>query len=202
MLFWSSLVAQPLEHLPVMQETQETWVWSLGQEEPLEEEMANSFQYFRLENTTDSKLASLQSMRSQRVRHDWSDRAHMCTDSLLPLCTWRGGLVVIPNLPGEKWALVPGPRPCLASILEGSSPLPPAAHSSQVSRWYNSFIWPTQLGESSFFNLCTSNLCTHLTFGGLWGHGYTCCPRKLASMDATSVCGGVLRSVIQQRCLI
>ena len=32
-----SLVAQRVKHLPAMQET---WVWSLGQEDPLEKEMA------------------------------------------------------------------------------------------------------------------------------------------------------------------
>ena len=34
---WASLVAQRLKHLPAMQET---WVQSLGQEDPLEKEMA------------------------------------------------------------------------------------------------------------------------------------------------------------------
>ena len=34
---WASLVAQMLKNLPTMQETQ---VWSLGQEDPLEKEMA------------------------------------------------------------------------------------------------------------------------------------------------------------------
>ena len=34
-----------------MQEMQETWVWSLGREDPLEEEMAT--QYSCLENPTD-----------------------------------------------------------------------------------------------------------------------------------------------------
>ena len=36
----TSLMAQWVKHPPVMQETQETWVWSLSQEDPLEEEMA------------------------------------------------------------------------------------------------------------------------------------------------------------------
>ena len=33
-------MAQWVKNLPAMQDTQETWVWSLGQEDPLEEEMA------------------------------------------------------------------------------------------------------------------------------------------------------------------
>ena len=35
-----SLVAQKVRNLPAMQET---WVWSLGQEDPLEKEMATHF---------------------------------------------------------------------------------------------------------------------------------------------------------------
>ena len=37
---WASQVAQWVKNLPVLQETQEMWVQSLSQEEPLEEEMA------------------------------------------------------------------------------------------------------------------------------------------------------------------
>ena len=35
--FWASLVAQRLKHLPLMRET---WVLTLGQEDPLEKEIA------------------------------------------------------------------------------------------------------------------------------------------------------------------
>ena len=34
------MMAQQVKNLPAMQETQEMWVPSLGQEDPLEEEMA------------------------------------------------------------------------------------------------------------------------------------------------------------------
>ena len=40
MLPWASLVAQLVKNPPAMQETQETWVGSLGPEDPLEKEMA------------------------------------------------------------------------------------------------------------------------------------------------------------------
>ena len=36
---WASPVAQWVKNLPAMQETQETWVWFLGQEDPLEKEI-------------------------------------------------------------------------------------------------------------------------------------------------------------------
>ena len=43
----ASLVAQMVKNLPVMQET---WVQSLGWEDPLEEEMATHFSILALEN--------------------------------------------------------------------------------------------------------------------------------------------------------
>ena len=45
-----SLVAQRLKHLPAMQMT---WVRFLGQEDPLEKEMANPLQHSCLENPMD-----------------------------------------------------------------------------------------------------------------------------------------------------
>ena len=40
MVRWASQMAQWVKNLPVMQETQEIWVPSLGWEDPLEQEMA------------------------------------------------------------------------------------------------------------------------------------------------------------------
>ena len=39
-LGWASPMAQEAKNLSAVQETKEMWVWSLGQEDPLEEEMA------------------------------------------------------------------------------------------------------------------------------------------------------------------
>ena len=53
-----------------MQEMQETWAQALGQEDPLEEGMAahSSILAWRIPWT--EELVGLQSMGSQRVRHD------------------------------------------------------------------------------------------------------------------------------------
>ena len=61
------LVAQRLKHLPAMRET---WVRSLGQEDPLKKEMAthSSILAWRIPRT--EELGGLQSMGSQRVGHD------------------------------------------------------------------------------------------------------------------------------------
>ena len=67
---WASLVAQRLKHLPAMQET---WVRSLGQENPLEKEMAthSSVLAWRIPGTAEP--GGLPSVGSHRVGHDWSD---------------------------------------------------------------------------------------------------------------------------------
>ena len=51
-----TLVIQQVKNLPAMHETQETWVQSLGQEDPLEEKMA--LQYSCLENPMDQGFSS------------------------------------------------------------------------------------------------------------------------------------------------
>ena len=63
-----------------IQELLETWVWSLGWEEDLEEEMTTlpSILAWRIPRTEEP--GGLQSMGSQRLRHDWAHtRAHTHT---------------------------------------------------------------------------------------------------------------------------
>ena len=54
---------------PTCQSMQETWVHSLGQEDPLEKEMAIHFQVF-LPGKSHGKRSLVGSLRLQRVRHD------------------------------------------------------------------------------------------------------------------------------------
>ena len=63
----ASLVAQRVKHLPTMWETR---VGSLGQEDPLEKEMAShsSVLVCKIPQTEDT--GGLQSMGSQKVNHD------------------------------------------------------------------------------------------------------------------------------------
>ena len=55
-----------------MQETQEARIQSLDQVDPLEEEMATHFGIPAWEILWTEDPGGLQSMRSQRVRHDWA----------------------------------------------------------------------------------------------------------------------------------
>ena len=60
-------MAQRLKHLPAMQETQ---VRSLGWEDPLEKEMATHSSILAWRIPWTENPGGLQSMGSQRVRHD------------------------------------------------------------------------------------------------------------------------------------
>ena len=66
-MVYTSLVAQRLKCLPAIWET---WVRSLGQEDPLEKEMAthSSILAWRIPGT--EELGGLKSMGLQRVGHD------------------------------------------------------------------------------------------------------------------------------------
>ena len=63
----ASLVAQTVKRLPAMWET---WVQSLGQEDPLEKEMATHSSTLAWKIPWMEEPGGLQSMGSQRVGHD------------------------------------------------------------------------------------------------------------------------------------
>ena len=63
----ASLVAQLVKNLPAMQET---WVQSLGQEDPLEKEMATHSSSLAWRIPWTEEPGGLQSMGSQRLGHD------------------------------------------------------------------------------------------------------------------------------------
>ena len=65
--YWASLVAQRVKRLPTMRETR---VRSLGREDPLEKAMATHSSTLALKILWTEKPGRLQSMGSQRVRHD------------------------------------------------------------------------------------------------------------------------------------
>ena len=67
MIFWASMVAQRLKHLPGMRETQ---VRSLGLEDPLEKEMATHSSTLAWRIPWMEEAGRLQSTGSQRVGHD------------------------------------------------------------------------------------------------------------------------------------
>ena len=64
---WASLVVQTVKSLPTVQET---WVQSLGHEDPLEKEMATHSSILAWKVPCTKEPGRLQSMGSQRVGHN------------------------------------------------------------------------------------------------------------------------------------
>ena len=64
---WTSLVAQMVKRLPAVRET---WVRSLGQEDPLEKEKATHSSTLAWKTPWTEKSGRLQSMGLQRVGHN------------------------------------------------------------------------------------------------------------------------------------
>ena len=80
----TSLVAQTVTRLPTVRET---WVWSLGQEDPLEKEMATHSRTLAWKIPWTEKRSRLQSMGSQRVGHDWVTSFHFLS-TVPPAKSW------------------------------------------------------------------------------------------------------------------
>ena len=62
--------------MPAMQETQEMQVWFLGWEDPLEKEMATHSSILDWKIPWSEEPGRLQSMGSQKVRHDWATKQY------------------------------------------------------------------------------------------------------------------------------
>ena len=70
MAIWASLIAQQVRNPLAMQETQEKQVRSLGQEDPLEKEMATHSPILAGKIPQTEEPGRLRSMGSQRVGRD------------------------------------------------------------------------------------------------------------------------------------
>ena len=104
------LVAQAVRNPPVMQEPQEMQVWPLGQEKPLEEEMATYSSILAWRIPWTEEPGGQQSMGLQRVKHNWSDLA--CTPFEIQGQTrWREwekvSLYLCPPCPTKQRCSVP-----------------------------------------------------------------------------------------------
>ena len=102
-------MAQRLKRLPPMQEM---WVWSLGQEDPLEKEMVTHSNILAWRIPWMEKPGRLQSMGSQRVGLDWATSlTHhaVITDfqtsapSFIPTCFTQSVKAFRLQLPTYKW---------------------------------------------------------------------------------------------------
>jgi len=81
---------------------QETWVGSLGQEDPLEEEMATHSSILAWEIPWTEETGRLQSMGSQRVRNDWATESESKSRSVVSNSLGPHGLYSPWNSPGQN----------------------------------------------------------------------------------------------------
>ena len=72
-IYWTSLVAQMVKHLPTVRET---WVRSLGWEDLLEKEINTHSSTLAWKIPWTEEPGRLQSMGLQRFRHDWATSLH------------------------------------------------------------------------------------------------------------------------------
>ena len=120
----TTLVAQTVKHLPAMQEI---WVRSLGQEYPLEKEMATHSSIPAWKIPWTEEPGGLSSMGSQRVRHNWA--RHTSGTLLRPQEAGRVDLGCTPHqLPGLVHTHVHGVGDAIQPLLPSS---PPALNLSQ-----------------------------------------------------------------------
>ena len=79
LLLWNpsfpSFVAQMVKNSPALQETR---VWSLDQEDPLEKGMATHSSILAWRISWTEEASRLQSMVLQRVGHDWATNTYVC----------------------------------------------------------------------------------------------------------------------------
>ena len=68
---WASLVTQMLKNLPAMQET---WVWSLGQEDTLRRERLPTPIFLPGESHAQRSLAGYSPWGCKKLRHDWATK--------------------------------------------------------------------------------------------------------------------------------
>ena len=78
-IFKPTHIAQSEKNLPAVQETQ---IWSLGQEDPLEKEMATHSSILAWKTPWTEEPGRLQSIGSQRVGHDWTTNTSLHTLSV------------------------------------------------------------------------------------------------------------------------
>ena len=78
--FQASSVAQRVKNLPAMLETQETRVRSLGQEDPLEEEMVTHSRILAWKLQWTEEPSTLQCMGSQSQTPLWAEHTHFSND--------------------------------------------------------------------------------------------------------------------------
>ena len=114
--FSNTTMAQRLKHLPAMWET---WVRSLGWEDPLEKEMATHSSTLAWRTPWREEPGRLQSMGSQRVRHDWATSLHF-TSAFFIVQLSHPYMTTGKSIPLTRWTFVDKTMSLLLNMLSRS----------------------------------------------------------------------------------
>ena len=105
---WGFLNGTVVANLPIMQKTQETQIWSLGQEDLLQEEMATHSSILSWEIPWTEESGGLQSMGSVRVGHNWARmRQAYFNIQMASIILWKINLLYVKELIFQNWLSMP-----------------------------------------------------------------------------------------------
>ena len=150
-LVWASLVTQRVKNPPAMQDT---WVWFLGWEDPLEKGVATHSGVLAWRIPWTEEPGRLQSMESQRNGHNWvtsvqfSSVAQSCPTLCDPMDCSTPGFPVHYQLLEFTQTHVHGVSDVIQPSHPLSAPYPPAFNLSQhqgLFKWVSSLHlhrWP------------------------------------------------------------
>ena len=165
-------MALAVKTLPVNAGDVETWVWSLGQENTLEEGMATHSSIFVWRILWTEGLGGLQTTGLQRIRHNWRDLASMFIQlnmSILYPRLFSGFICLIPLQQLFICHIAPSLWHCFFLFVSG------CAGSSLLLR-----AFCTSCGEQGLLSSCgvcfswQQLLVTGRRLSGLWGFR-SCC---------------------------
>ena len=132
-----------VKNLPAVQETQETWVWSVGWEDPLEKEMATHSSILAWEIPWTQEPGRPQSMESQKswTQLQFSSVTQSCPILCDPMNHSTPGLPIHHQLPESTQTHIHWVGDAIQPSQTLSSPSPPALNLSQhqgLLKWVSS----------------------------------------------------------------
>ena len=160
--------AQSVKNLPAIQKT---WVWSLGQEDPLEKGMETHSSILAWRIPWTEEPGGLQSMGSQRVSHDWvtsSFTFFQVSAKLVNVRWWQTRKIIWPS--NRHWGVLEG---VLFLFLFYEEAIQLNLYFNRINSWWNYQFNEYELGQTPGYSEG-------------WGGLVYCSPWICKELDTTS----------------
>ena len=136
-----------------MQEIQETQIWSLGQEDPLEVGMTTHSSVLAWRIPWIEEAGRLQSIASHRVRHQWSDLIHTFCAGERPESAWSYASQERRNqafcsFPHASWGMKASARVVTKPSTKAADPFHPGPHMAHTG--LGVYVFNTTLSSREF----------------------------------------------------